>query len=96
MVATGNDSNDNEMGDCNNVGGCLRGNRGDQVVTIAGTDADLYYSQRYMQVQEGSTSMGQKDVSLGENGSGLSGRKDVLYSTDSGESLRKVLSDPLT
>ncbi|KAK1399748.1 U-box domain-containing protein 62 [Heracleum sosnowskyi] len=94
VVATGSDGND--MGDCNNVGGSLCGNRGDQSVTIAGTDADMYYSQRYVQVQEGSTSMGQKDVSLGENGGGLSGRKDVLYSTESGESLRKVLSDPLT
>lgn len=96
VVATGNDSHDNDMGNCNNVGGSLRANHGDQLVTIAGTDVDLYYSQRCMQVQEGSTSIGQKDVSLGENGCGLSGRKDVSCSTESGESLRNVLSDPLT
>lgn len=96
VVATGHDNNVIDMGNCNNVGGSLCGSRGNQLVTIAGTDSDMYYSQQYLQGQQGSTSMGQKDVSLGENGCRLRGRKDSLYSTESGESLRKVLSDPLT
>ncbi|KAJ7959532.1 U-box domain-containing protein 62-like [Quillaja saponaria] len=61
-------------------------------VTIAETDSDVYYS-RYLQGTEGSASL-QKDIVV-ENGCGFGGRKDV-YSSDSGESLRAILSDPLT
>ncbi|KAF4349765.1 hypothetical protein G4B88_029513 [Cannabis sativa] len=43
---------------------------------------------------EGSAS-GQKDLTV-ENGCEFSGRKDVLYSNESGESLRTILSDPVT
>ncbi|KAA8539691.1 hypothetical protein F0562_026383 [Nyssa sinensis] len=62
-------------------------------VTIADPNGDLYYSQ-YLQGPEGSAS-GQKDVVV-ENGCGFSGRKDGSYSSESGESLRAILSDPLT
>ncbi|KAM7494715.1 hypothetical protein LguiB_029324 [Lonicera macranthoides] len=61
-------------------------------VTIADPDGELYYSQ-YLQGPEGSAA-GQKDMV--ENGCGFSGRKDVSYSSESGESLRAILSDPLT
>ncbi|XP_024026030.1 U-box domain-containing protein 62 isoform X2 [Morus notabilis] len=62
-------------------------------VTVAETDSDGYYSQ-YFQGPEGSAA-GQKDLA-GENGCGFSGRKDVSYSNESGESLRMILSDPVT
>ncbi|PSR93263.1 U-box domain-containing protein [Actinidia chinensis var. chinensis] len=62
-------------------------------VTIADPDGDLYYSQ-YLQGPEGS-GCGQKGVVV-ENGGGFSGRKDSSYSSESGESLRVILSDPLT
>lgn len=61
-------------------------------VTIADPDGELYYSQ-YLQGAEGAAA-GQKDMV--ENGCGFSGRKDVSYSSESGESLRAILSDPLT
>ncbi|KAJ7965149.1 U-box domain-containing protein 62-like [Quillaja saponaria] len=57
-------------------------------VTIAETDSDVYYSQ-YLQDTEASL---QKDTVV-ENG--FSGRNDV-YSSESGESLRAILSDPVT
>uniref|UniRef100_A0A803R7H1 U-box domain-containing protein n=1 Tax=Cannabis sativa TaxID=3483 RepID=A0A803R7H1_CANSA len=63
------------------------------VVTVADPDGDGYYSQ-YFQGPEGSAS-GQKDLTV-ENGCEFSGRKDVLYSNESGESLRTILSDPVT
>ncbi|XAR71860.1 hypothetical protein NMG60_11018300 [Bertholletia excelsa] len=62
-------------------------------VTIADPDGDLFYSQ-YLQGPEGS-SRGQKDI-MAENGCGFSGRKESSYSSESGESLRVILSDPLT
>lgn len=61
-------------------------------VTIA-EPGDMYYSQ-FLQGPEGSAP-GQKDLA-GENGCGFSGRKDVPLSTESGESLKAILSDPLT
>ncbi|CAL9008342.1 PREDICTED: U-box domain-containing protein 62-like isoform X1 [Prunus mume] len=63
------------------------------VVTVAEPDGDIYYSQ-YLQGSEGSGSA-QKD-SVVENGCGFSGRKDVMYSSESGDSLRAILSDPVT
>ncbi|XP_061368060.1 U-box domain-containing protein 62 [Gastrolobium bilobum] len=62
-------------------------------VTVAETDCEDYYSH-YLQGTEGSAS-GQK-VMVDDNGCGFSGRKDVMYSSESGESLRAILSDPVT
>ncbi|XP_034704319.1 U-box domain-containing protein 62 [Vitis riparia] len=62
-------------------------------VTIAEPDGDMYYSQ-FLQGPEGSAP-GQKELAV-ENGCGFSGRKDVSLSTESGESLKAILSDPLT
>ncbi|XP_059627891.1 U-box domain-containing protein 62-like [Cornus florida] len=62
-------------------------------VKIADPDGNLFYSQ-YLQGPEGSAS-GQKGTMV-ENGCGFSGRKDGSYSCESGESLRVILSDPLT
>ncbi|KAF3433272.1 hypothetical protein FNV43_RR24374 [Rhamnella rubrinervis] len=63
------------------------------VVTVAEHDGDVYYSQ-YLQGPNGSV-VGQKDLAV-ENGCGFSGRKDLSYSNESGESLRMILSDPVT
>ncbi|KAL7612103.1 hypothetical protein Lser_V15G09097 [Lactuca serriola] len=63
-------------------------------ITIADPTGELYYSQ-YLQGMEGSGGAGIKDI-LVENGCGFSGRKDVPNSGGSGESLRAILSDPLT
>ncbi|RYQ84658.1 hypothetical protein Ahy_B10g104116 isoform A [Arachis hypogaea] len=62
-------------------------------VTIAETDCDEYYSH-YLHGTEGSGSV--QKVMVDENGCGFSGRKDVLFSSESGESLRAILSDPVT
>ncbi|XP_015877575.2 U-box domain-containing protein 62 [Ziziphus jujuba] len=62
-------------------------------VTVAEHDGDVYYSQ-FLQGSDGSV-VGQKDLAV-ENGCGFSGRKDVSYSNESGESLRMILSDPVT
>ncbi|XP_028074160.1 U-box domain-containing protein 62-like [Camellia sinensis] len=58
-------------------------------VTIADPDRDLYHSH-YLQGPEG-LSNGQKGIVVG-----FSGRKEGSYSSESGESLWMVLSDPLT
>ncbi|KAL7253557.1 hypothetical protein ACSBR1_007983 [Camellia fascicularis] len=58
-------------------------------VTIADPDRDLYHSY-YLQGPEG-LSNGQKGIVVG-----FSGRKEGSYSSESGESLWVVLSDPLT
>ncbi|KAJ0695119.1 putative U box domain, Zinc finger, RING/FYVE/PHD-type [Helianthus annuus] len=62
-------------------------------VTLVDRDGDLYYSQ-YLHGTEGLAS-GVKDTVV-ENGCGFSGRKDVSYAGESGDSLRAILSDPLT
>ncbi|KAI3508418.1 hypothetical protein L1887_23425 [Cichorium endivia] len=62
-------------------------------VALVDRDSDLYYSQ-YLHGAEGSGT-GLKDLAV-ENGCGFSGRKDASYSTESGDSLRTILSDPLT
>ncbi|KAK4277722.1 hypothetical protein QN277_015674 [Acacia crassicarpa] len=62
-------------------------------VTIAETDCEEYYSH-YLQGAEGSASV-QKAIAV-ENDCGFSGRKEVIYSSESVESLRTVLSDPIT
>ncbi|KAM3281939.1 U-box domain-containing protein 62 isoform X1 [Capsicum chacoense] len=62
-------------------------------VTIASVDGDMYYNQ-YLQGPEGSNA-GQKEMGF-ENGCEFSGRKEGHYSSESGESLRTILSDPIT
>ncbi|XP_027329725.1 U-box domain-containing protein 62 [Abrus precatorius] len=62
-------------------------------VTVAETDCEEYYSH-YLQGTEGSASV--QKVMVDDNGCGFSGRKDVMYSSESGESLRAILSDPVT
>ncbi|XP_059317964.1 U-box domain-containing protein 62 [Lycium ferocissimum] len=62
-------------------------------VTIASVGGDMYYNQ-YLQGPEGSNA-GQKEMGF-ENGCGFSGRKEGSFSTESGESLRVILSDPIT
>lgn len=70
-------------------------------VTIAEPDGELYYSQ-YLQGTEGNSAVpasasGHKDaVVVADNNCGFSGRKDVSISSESGESLRAILSDPIT
>ncbi|CAO2816054.1 unnamed protein product [Amaranthus hypochondriacus] len=64
-----------------------------KMVTVAEHDSDMYYLQ-LLQETEGS-SQGQKDVA-GDNGFGFNGRKDNTASSDPGESLRAIFSDPIT
>ncbi|KAJ8764057.1 hypothetical protein K2173_004949 [Erythroxylum novogranatense] len=62
--------------------------------TVAEADGEMYYSQ-YLQATEGSGSGG-KDMGI-NNGCGFSGRKELsACSAESGESLRAILSDPVT
>lgn len=61
-------------------------------VTVAETDCEEYYSH-YLQGADGAS--GHK-VMVDDGGCGFSGRKDAMYSTESGESLRNILSDPVT
>ncbi|KAL2339476.1 hypothetical protein Fmac_007416 [Flemingia macrophylla] len=61
-------------------------------VSVAETDCEEYYSH-YLQGGEGASV--QKGM-VDDNGCGFSGRKDVMYSSESGESLRAILSDPVT
>lgn len=57
---------------------------------------EVYYSQ-YMNGAEGpSSSSGQKDIPTAENGCGFSGSKEGSYLSESGDSLRAILLDPLT
>lgn len=99
-MAPGDDDRNNNNSNNNNVRASSCENRASQfqnaAVTIADPDGDLYYSHQYLQGPEGSNALVHKDVSLVENGCGFSGRKDVLYTSESGESLRGILSDPLT
>lgn len=75
-------------------GGGSIGQTGNNTVTIAEPDGDMYYSQ-YLQATEGSGGAG-KDMGV-ENGCGFSGRKEgSSFSCESGESLRAILSDPVT
>ncbi|KAK9159303.1 hypothetical protein Scep_005877 [Stephania cephalantha] len=66
-----------------------RVNHYDNAVTIA--EPDMYY---LLTGPDGSN-LGHKEIG-GENGCGYSGRKDVSLIMDSGESLRAILSDPIT
>lgn len=85
----------------NGVGHGLReSNNYQNAVTIADPDGDIYYTQ-YLQGEgaggSGGGGNGQKDIVV-ENGGGcgFSGRKDVSFSSESGDSLRAILSDPVT
>ncbi|KAL8144484.1 hypothetical protein V2J09_017516 [Rumex salicifolius] len=62
-------------------------------ITVAEHDGDMCYAQ-FMQGSEGQ-GYGRKDVA-GDNGCGFSGRKDSSTSSDPGESLRAIFSDPIT
>ncbi|XP_009627237.1 U-box domain-containing protein 62 isoform X3 [Nicotiana tomentosiformis] len=62
-------------------------------VTIASVDGEVYYNSQYLQGGEGSNA-GPKEMGF-ENGCGFSGRKEGCYSSESGESLRAILSDPI-
>lgn len=64
------------------------------MVTVAETDCDEYYSQ-YLQGTEGASTSVHKDMPRGSD-CGFSGRKDAVCSSESVESLRAVLSDPIT
>lgn len=67
-------------------------------VTIAESEGDLYYSQ-YLEGSSGlaASASGLKDVvAVVDNGCGFSGRKDVSVSSEYGDSLRAILSDPVT
>lgn len=92
LMHSGND-NSNARATVNGNHQQGRSNQYHNAVTIADANGDLYYSQ-YLHGLEGSGS-GQKVVGV-ENGCGGSGRKEGSYSTESGESLRMILSDPLT
>lgn len=92
LMRSGND-NSNERATVNDNHQQGRSNQYHHAVTVADPNGDLYYSQ-YLQGPEGLGS-GQKGIVV-ENGCGSSGRKEVSYSTESGESLRMILSDPLT
>ncbi|PIN19091.1 hypothetical protein CDL12_08231 [Handroanthus impetiginosus] len=80
MAQGGNESNND-----NNKSGDVRN----------ASSSEMYYSHFLNGVEGPSSSSGQKDVVV-ENGCGFSGRKDGSYLSDSGESLRAILSDPIT
>ncbi|KAJ4844146.1 hypothetical protein Tsubulata_020596 [Turnera subulata] len=73
------------------------GGSNDNVVTIAEPDGEMYYTQ-YLQAAEGSAACGGgKEMGVGEDGCRFSGRKEnSLFANGSGESLRQILSDPVT
>lgn len=76
------------------IGGGSLGQTGNNAVTIAEADGEMYYSQ-FLQATEGSGAGG-KDMGV-ENGCGFSGRKEgSAFSSESGDSLRAILSDPVT
>lgn len=58
-------------------------------VTIAEADGELYYAQ-YLR----GTTGGQKDGV--ESQCGFSGRKEAAFQSEFGDSLRSILSDPIT
>ncbi|KAK9070467.1 hypothetical protein SSX86_010869 [Deinandra increscens subsp. villosa] len=89
LMPSGNDLNDSKPSSSENH----RQESRQYPVALVDRDGDLYYSQ-YLHGTEGLGS-GLKDTMI-ENGCGFSGRKDVSYSGESGDSLRAILSDPLT
>ncbi|KNA18924.1 hypothetical protein SOVF_066230 isoform A [Spinacia oleracea] len=64
-----------------------------KMVTVAEHDGDMYYMQ-LLQGTEGSN-QAQKDIA-GDNGCGFNGRRDSPATSDPGESLRAIFSDPIT
>lgn len=82
----------------NVVGQCGNDSNASEIrnaVTIADADGEMYYSQYLQGTTEVGSNSGQKEMAI-DNGCGFSGRKDNAYSNESGESLRAILSDPLT
>nr|GMC63783.1 U-box domain-containing protein 62-like [Ipomoea batatas] len=80
-----------------NLRQCGSRNSGEEArnaVTVADANGAIYYSQY---LQGTGVSSGQKDiVVIDNNGCGFSGRKESSYSSESGEPLRAILSDPIT
>ncbi|CAI9302569.1 unnamed protein product [Lactuca saligna] len=91
VIPSRNDLNDARPSSSDNHHHHHQGQTNDypNAVAVVDRDSDLYYSQ-YLHGAEGSGT-GLKDM-LVENGCGFSGRKD----SESGDSLRTILSDPLT
>lgn len=86
------------VGDANRVstsGNDQQGRVGNlqKMVTVAEHDGDMYYLP-LLQGAEGS-SHSQKDIA-GDNGCGFNGRKESSVSSDPGDSLRAIFSDPIT
>lgn len=78
----------NENSNENNSGGELRNARG----------GEMYYSHylKYLNSAEGpSTSPGRKEMVV-ENECGFSGKKEGSCYSETGDSLRAILSDPIT
>lgn len=69
-------------------------NRSDELRNASG--GEMCYSQYINGVEGPSSSSGQKDIAALENGCGFRGSKDGSCLSESGESLRVILSDPLT
>ncbi|GJU13373.1 U-box domain-containing protein 62-like protein [Tanacetum coccineum] len=88
----GNDASNNDVRPNANA----NENQYQNAITVADPTGEMYYSQ-YLQGVEGSGSGAGFKEMLVENGAGFSGRKDgSSTSAGSGESLRTILSDPLT
>ncbi|XP_075502596.1 U-box domain-containing protein 62-like isoform X2 [Primulina tabacum] len=77
-----------------NVGQSGKENNNESGMRNAG--GEMYYQTYLNQADGPSSSSGHKDTVGMENGCTFSGRKDNLCLTESGESLRGILSDPLT
>ncbi|KAL6526889.1 hypothetical protein OROGR_015979 [Orobanche gracilis] len=76
----------NEVNNANNGSGDIRNSSG----------GEMYYSQ-YLNGAEGPSSLsGQKDVVVLENGCGFSGSKENSHRSECEDSLRSILSDPIT
>ncbi|KAL3650351.1 hypothetical protein CASFOL_006754 [Castilleja foliolosa] len=85
--ALGFKDGNNESNNGNNENGCDMRNA---------SSGEMYYSQ-YLNGPEGpSSSSGQKDILMLENVCGFSGSKESSYRSDCRESLRVILSDPIT
>ncbi|XP_073142494.1 U-box domain-containing protein 62 isoform X2 [Henckelia pumila] len=67
-----------------------------RICEMRNAGGEIYYSAYLNQGDGPSSSSGQKDTVGMENGCTFSGRKDNLCLSESGESLRGILSDPLT
>ncbi|KAL8535392.1 hypothetical protein ACS0TY_011150 [Phlomoides rotata] len=86
---------DGNMAQCGNEDTIDNGsNRSGELRNASG--GEMCYSQYINGVEGPSSSSGQKDIQPLENGCGFRGSKEGSYLSESGESLRAILSDPLT